>query len=322
MYIRHSTVKSLEILLDLCKYQSKAEVKALLDCGATENFIDPDTVAQVGLGTIKLETPRPVRNVDGTLNKAGVVDRACDLIITQGNKKTKQRFYVTKLGSDRLILGYPWFREFNPNINWKHGNIIRSKIKLETVFKNWAHKVMDKINLWKQKANDEITDKLYRTYCDPAPGVTPSESKGGCLEDQIHRTHIASDMAHKHQETHSQMEITLPEQFKEFEQVFSEEEAQKMPPRRDCDHKIELTDDAPRTFNFKPYLKGPKELESELKFIQENEKKGYIRKSDPPSGFPTLEGPKKASQKRSFISTPDPLTRSPAETSTPSQIYN
>ena len=70
-------------------------------------------------------------------------------------------------------------------------------------------------------------------------------------------------MAHKFRETNSQTEIALPEEFKSFEAVFSDEEAKKMPPRRDCDHKIELIEDAPQIFNYKPYLLGTGELEFE-----------------------------------------------------------
>jgi len=48
----------------------------------------------------KLPYPRPVFNVDGTLNRHGTITHACDLLITKGNKRERQRFFVTNLGRD------------------------------------------------------------------------------------------------------------------------------------------------------------------------------------------------------------------------------
>ena len=110
-----------------------AEEIALLDTGATENFIDPKTVARLRLGTKKLPHKWAVYNVDGTLNHNGAVTHACDLIVSRGNRKIRQQFYVTKLGCDRFILGYPWFREFQPNIDWANGMLRGPPIHMETL---------------------------------------------------------------------------------------------------------------------------------------------------------------------------------------------
>jgi len=77
-----------------------AEENILLDTGATENFIDHSAVAKLHLGTKKLPYTREVHNVNGTNNKSGTISRACDLLVTQGNKKECMRFFVTNLGKD------------------------------------------------------------------------------------------------------------------------------------------------------------------------------------------------------------------------------
>jgi hypothetical protein len=41
-------------------------------------------------------------------------------------------FYITALGSNYAILGYPWLKEFNPNIDWNKGQILGPKIQIET----------------------------------------------------------------------------------------------------------------------------------------------------------------------------------------------
>ena len=77
-----------------------AEEIALVDSGATENFIDQETITRLKLGTKKLEEPVKLRNIDGTFNKAGSISKYLDLLVSRGNKKVKEHFYVTNLGSD------------------------------------------------------------------------------------------------------------------------------------------------------------------------------------------------------------------------------
>jgi hypothetical protein len=46
-------------------------------------------------------------------------------------KSTKQWFYVTNLGTDCVLLGYPWLREFNPQINWTKGVVKGGQVALK-----------------------------------------------------------------------------------------------------------------------------------------------------------------------------------------------
>jgi len=122
-----------QINFTLSHYRGQVEESALLNSGATENFIDHTTVAKLQLGTKKLNFQRPVYNVDGTMNRHGTITHACNLMVKQGNKKVRQRFYVSDLGKDRFILGYPWFRAFNPDINWTEAKLKGPGIKMETI---------------------------------------------------------------------------------------------------------------------------------------------------------------------------------------------
>jgi len=75
----------------------------------------------------KLPYPHPVFNVDGTLNHHGTITHACNLLVTKGNKREHQRFFVTNLGRDRLLFGYPWFKAFKPEIDWEKGTLLGPK---------------------------------------------------------------------------------------------------------------------------------------------------------------------------------------------------
>jgi hypothetical protein len=35
-----------------------------------------------------------------------------------GKLEELQNFFITDLGMDRVILGYPWLETFNPRLNW------------------------------------------------------------------------------------------------------------------------------------------------------------------------------------------------------------
>jgi gag-polyprotein putative aspartyl protease len=129
MYV--SKENALKIPFDFKTYMAKAEEAALVDSGATENFIDYQTVVRLRLGSSKLATPRPVHNVDGTPNKSGEITHATDLYVRLGNKEQRVRFFVTNLGKDRMILGHPWLRTFNPQINWEKGRL-QGKLEIST----------------------------------------------------------------------------------------------------------------------------------------------------------------------------------------------
>jgi len=78
---------SIQLKVPISHYRGTTEEQILVDTGATENFIDKTTVEKLRLGTKRIPYARAVYNVDGTLNQSGSITEACDLLVTQGNKK-------------------------------------------------------------------------------------------------------------------------------------------------------------------------------------------------------------------------------------------
>ena len=70
-------------------WHKMAKVLALLDSRATENFIDKQTVATLGLGIRTLTQPLSIHNVDGTMNQEGQITQYCDLWVRQDKQNTK-----------------------------------------------------------------------------------------------------------------------------------------------------------------------------------------------------------------------------------------
>ena len=59
---------------------------ALLDSGATENFLNYRTVQKLKINTSRLPQLRQVFNIDGTENKAGNISTTCSMPITYRGK--------------------------------------------------------------------------------------------------------------------------------------------------------------------------------------------------------------------------------------------
>jgi len=67
---------------DLYTFKGKVEECALVDSGATANFIDYKTVTRLRLGMQKLNNIQMVKNIDGTLNCSGNITHCCDLLVS------------------------------------------------------------------------------------------------------------------------------------------------------------------------------------------------------------------------------------------------
>ena len=126
---------SVQIPVTLISYKQESTVIALLDTGATENFIDNEAVNRLCLETKDLPYKCVAYNVDGTINQHGCITKYCNLLISKGNTKRQQWFYITNLGRECFLLGYPWFKAFKPNIDWEQGTLKGPKVKAEISWK-------------------------------------------------------------------------------------------------------------------------------------------------------------------------------------------
>jgi hypothetical protein len=70
--------------------------------------------------------------VDGTINKEGSITEYCNLWVQQGEQTIKMGFYIANLGRDHIILGHPWFKAFNPTINWATNQLTGPDMCIQT----------------------------------------------------------------------------------------------------------------------------------------------------------------------------------------------
>jgi hypothetical protein len=100
-----------------------ANKRALVDSGATDNFMHPNFATKMGLGMKELPSPRKIFNIDNTTNKSGKIMHYLDLDVYTKGIHREMRFLVTDIGSEDILLGYPWLASFEPKFSWRHAVI-------------------------------------------------------------------------------------------------------------------------------------------------------------------------------------------------------
>ena len=122
--------KSMTVCTYVHSSHKRAETTALLDSGATENFMNLAYAKWLRLPIKTLRYPRPLFNVDGSTNKQGDLKFYSDLKVRTGTTRKNMRFFLSDLGNHQLILGYPWFAAYQPKVDWARGWIDVSQLPI------------------------------------------------------------------------------------------------------------------------------------------------------------------------------------------------
>jgi len=115
----HGTLIILPIEVSTTDTSEVHSVKALLDSGATGNFIDRDFVQTKGINTWSISRPIPVYNVDGSSNEVGQISEVVDVVLCYKTHSKRTLLAVSSLGRQSMILGYTWLKDHNPEVNWQ-----------------------------------------------------------------------------------------------------------------------------------------------------------------------------------------------------------
>src|SRR5271155_4746327 len=121
------TSLKLKIELETTEMAEVKSANALVDCGATGEFIDRHYAKSCGFHLLKLSKPIPVYNINGTPNEAGSMMEVVDPILWYKNHSEPTIFAVSSLRKQKLILGHSWLHKHNPEINWATGEVKMSR---------------------------------------------------------------------------------------------------------------------------------------------------------------------------------------------------
>jgi len=275
MYIARN--HAIQVPFQLRTKTKRVDQKALLDCSATECFIHPRAVERLKLTTRMLTKPRKVQNVDGTPNKSGEILAAVDLLVNNNNnsREASHTFFITNIGQDDFILGYPFFEASNPNVDWS-GGWIEGFTTISSI----------NANTWRPPQKGTKCQDSTPAWVRCIPGWEKGDEIW--LQTRVAKTTVAQQLAEAatDKRKHTWQEI-VPERYHRHSKVFSEEASERFPDRRPWDHAIELKEDAPTSINCRVYPLSPKEKEEQREFLSQNLRLQRICRSKSPyaSGF-------------------------------------
>ncbi len=178
-----------------------ADIKALVDSGATNCFMSEGFIRRMKLGKQPLQRPRKIWNIDNMANQAGEITHYITLNIqTRGTQKTIQ-FLVTNIGNEDIILGYPWMATFKPQFTWKNRVINKKELPI----------ILQSVNPF-IPGKDPIIARIKGTKDNSRLAATTS-----------------TELAIQAQQYTKKVEI--PTEYQQFAKVFSEQESKRFPPK-------------------------------------------------------------------------------------------
>jgi hypothetical protein len=186
----------------------RVETSALLDSGATENFIKDAYARRLNLPVRRLVNPRKIVNVDGSPNAQGDIKFFTDFEVQNGERKVNMRFFLTDIGSRDIILGYPWFAAIQLKIDWAKGWI--DYTQLPVVLRARTFRPQAPMGAFRAWLTQETTHVAFVAF--PHASST--------------RQSLASKLAEQNDTEES---APLPDEYRSHAKVFSEQEAQRFP---------------------------------------------------------------------------------------------
>jgi transposase InsO family protein len=273
-------------------------LNAWIDCGAKRNFIDPETVTKLGIQWKKKQVPYPIVNAEGQLfdYNDGIIDQEVDhLKVKILGKNQGVDFDIVPLGGKAdILLGMPWLRRTNPNIDWPTGQVL--------TLRNSDN------NVTTTTTNDERSQTLTNGKGmgrhgakNPAP---PRRRKRKYMTGRERRQVLGiltkQDPRKEDDTTTTEDRLhNVPEEYRSYDKLFQEELDTGIPEHNRWDHEIILTNDnIPLR---KIYPLNERESKELGNYIQEGLRKGHIRPSASPAGAPMMFVPKKNGKLRPVI---------------------
>ncbi|ESK81230.1 reverse transcriptase-rnase h-integrase [Moniliophthora roreri MCA 2997] len=201
---------------------------------------------KLGKKWIQLLEKIKVFNVGGTPNKTAWISHVVELEFKIAGKEFRENFMISGIRDESMILGLPWLRYHNPQIDWETGEV-------------------------KFLPKRKIQIKRFRGVLDS----TPAEVLIGA------KITASQELAHQQQEVKKEIDELIPSYLQGYQDRFEKKKAKRFPLSRSYDHAVELKQDfIPQ--NCKLYSLSPIKQKEQDKFLEENLQKGYIQKSKSP----------------------------------------
>lgn len=114
----------LQVPASLCSNSPTIPFLALIYFGAEDNFLDRDLAIQSGFSLGPLESPVNANALDGRLLACVPEQTASLTLVISGNHSKRIHLKIISAPETPVVLGHPWLKLHNPQINWSIGKIL------------------------------------------------------------------------------------------------------------------------------------------------------------------------------------------------------
>jgi len=98
-------------------------INAMIDSGATEDFIDKEFCSKYNIRTTQAKKVREVYLADGRPSAMGPFTHTAKVPMDIGSHRELAIFQVAKVPNHEVILGMPWLKQHSPRIDSGQGKI-------------------------------------------------------------------------------------------------------------------------------------------------------------------------------------------------------
>ena len=203
--------------LDLELWKAHFEPRSLGTVTATALFIGEAFARCHKMFLEPLVNPIKLLNINGTLNKAGSIHYKMRLILCTGTKEKKFDFLVTDCSLETIVLGLPWLRIMNPDIDWAKGEL-----------RIWDEKGVDpSSDFWQPEIFKIATNCMDRRIFLAKGILERAMDEVWCAASFTYSQAIAEQQAKaKGKRTFEDM---VPSHYRDYTRVFSDEAASRLP---------------------------------------------------------------------------------------------
>ncbi|KAH6563597.1 hypothetical protein BASA62_008432 [Batrachochytrium salamandrivorans] len=240
--------------------------------------MDSKLAADLQIPLLELSTPITLRLADGD-SSSSLTHRTVPLQLHIGKHVETATFYVTDL-CHGFILGYSWLERHNPRINW-----VSRMVEFDSPY--CLENCCDGSSRIQGLGKPPDISKTFELPLAPDTILIPVDlSPISCsLSDSISLESMQSDV-YPFVEVSPVSDVSVPPDIlSSFSSLFSEDQAETLPPHRDFDCAIDLKPGS-EPFHGKIYQLTREEDKVMQDWIQDNLRKGFIRNSSSPHGAP------------------------------------
>ena len=114
-------------------------INAMIDSGATEDFIDQEVSNKHGIKKIRAKNSREIYLADRKPSAMGAVTHMTKVPMDISSHSELATFQVANLQNHEIILGMTWLRKHNPTIDWNDKKITFNDERCMTQCLNSSH---------------------------------------------------------------------------------------------------------------------------------------------------------------------------------------